>query len=61
MTRLSTGRSSGLMIGLLYAATGRLLNAIDRIDFSPIRHFAPNMLISLDNDNFGCYDFESND
>lgn len=46
---LGVGRLSELMTGLLYAATGRLLDAIDRINFSPIRKFAPNMLISLDN------------
>lgn len=54
---LGVGRLSGLMTGLLYVATGRLFNAIDRINFSPIRKFAPNMLISLD--NFLCYYLES--
>jgi len=57
MMVLGVGRLPGLMTGLLYAATGRLLDTIDRINFSPIRKFAPNMLISLD--NFLCYNLES--
>jgi len=57
MIVLGVGRLSGFMTGLLYAATGTLLDAIDRINFSPIRKFALNMLISLD--KFLCYNLES--